>query len=83
MKDNNLDYRKQTYAAFMAGQFVPNEATCARFEHKSDGDTNKKLREFRLQKRWRIKIIIFQRLFFDLLELIFLAVNILLPAKSS
>ncbi|WP_419078621.1 hypothetical protein [Phascolarctobacterium faecium] len=51
MKDSNLDYRKQTYAAFMAGQFVPNEATCARFEHKSDGDTNKKLREFRLQKK--------------------------------
>ena len=32
-------------------KFVPNEATCARFEHKSDGDTNKKLREFRLQKK--------------------------------
>lgn len=29
MKDINLDCRKQTSAASMAGQFVPNEATCA------------------------------------------------------
>lgn len=31
MKDIDLDCRKQTSAASMAGQFVPNEATCARF----------------------------------------------------
>ena len=31
MKDINQDCRKQTSAASMAGQFVPNEATCARF----------------------------------------------------
>lgn len=35
------------------------------------------------KKRWKIKKIIFQQLFFDLLKLIFLAANILLPAKSS
>ena len=51
MKDINLDCRKQTSAASMAGQFVRNKATCARFEHKSDGDTRKNLHEFRLQKR--------------------------------
>ena len=87
MKDIDLDCRKQTSAASMAGQFVQNEATCARFEHKPDGEKKKNLREFRLkkrlQKRWKIKKIIFQQLFFDLLKLIFLAANILLPAKSS
>lgn len=56
MKDIDLDCRKQTSAASMAGQFVQNEATCARFEHKPDGETHKNLREFRLKKRLQKKM---------------------------
>lgn len=83
MKDINLDCRKQTSAASMAGhlfemkQLVLNLST-SRAEIRAKIYAN-----LGCKKDEKFKIIIFQQLFFDLLKLIFLSANILLPAKSS
>ena len=83
MKDINLDCRKQTSAASMAGHLFEMKQLVLNLSTSRAEIQTKIYANLGCKKRWKIKIIIFQQLFFELLELIFLNVNILLPAKSS
>lgn len=84
MKDINLDCRKQISAAslwrdnlYEIKQLVLDLST-SRTEIRAKIYAN-----LGCKKDEKFKIIIFQRLFFDLLKLFFLSANILLPANSS